>query len=52
VLGSDRINEALLVGAFPTNYFLDREGKLVLREVGFDGPAKLAATIEKLLARK
>lgn len=52
VLGSDRINEALLVGAFPTNYFLDREGKLVLREVGFDGPEKLAATIEKLLAKK
>lgn len=52
VLGSDRINEALLVGAFPTNCFLDREGKIVLREVGFDGPQKLAATVEKLLEKK
>ena len=52
VLGSDRINSALLVGAFPTNYFLDLDGKIVLREVGFDGPEKLAATIGKLLAKK
>ncbi|NUP94794.1 MAG: TlpA family protein disulfide reductase [Planctomycetaceae bacterium] len=52
VLGSDRINEALLVGAFPTNCFLDREGRIVLREVGFDGPQKLAATVEKLLEKK
>jgi hypothetical protein len=52
VLHSDKVNEALLVRAFPTNYYVDRQGRIVLREVGFDGPEKLARTLEGLLKAK
>jgi hypothetical protein len=52
VLGSDKVNETLLVGAFPTNYYVDRQGKLALCEVGFDGKDHLVEVIERLLARK
>jgi len=52
VLRSDKVNEALLVRAFPTNYYLDRQGLIVRREVGFDGPEKLAASLEGLLKAK
>lgn len=52
VLHSDKVNEALLVRAFPTNYYVDRQGRIALREVGFDGPEKLARTLEGLLKAK
>ena len=52
VLHSDKVNEALLVRAFPTNYYVDRTGRITLREVGFDGPEKLAKTLEGLLKAK
>jgi thiol-disulfide isomerase/thioredoxin len=52
VLGSDKVNEKLLVSAFPTNYYVDRQGKLALCEVGFDGKDHLVEVIERLLARK
>lgn len=52
VLGSDKVNAALLVGAFPTNCYIGRDGKILLREVGFDGKERLKATIERFLASK
>jgi len=52
VLGSDNVNAALLVGAFPTNCYIGRDGKILLREVGFDGKERLKATIERFLASK
>lgn len=52
ILGSDKVNATLLVSAFPTNYYVDRQGKLALREVGFDGKEHLATVIERFLAGK
>lgn len=52
VLGSDKVNAALYVGAFPTNCYIGRDGKILLREVGFDGKERLKATIERFLAAK
>ena len=52
VLGSDKVNAALYVGAFPTNCYIGRDGKILLREVGFDGKERLKATIESFLAAK
>ncbi|MFM7297972.1 MAG: TlpA family protein disulfide reductase [Planctomycetota bacterium] len=52
MLGSDKVNAALLVGAFPTNCYIGRDGKILLREVGFDSKEKLKLTIERFLAGK
>lgn len=52
LLGSDTVNAKLLVSAFPTNCYIGRDGKILLREVGFDSKESLKLTIERFLAGK
>ena len=52
--GGDVAREKYHVRAYPTAYWVDHEGKIVDREVGF-GPGKekeMAKRIEKLLAAR
>ena len=52
VLGSDTIHERLRVGVFPTNFYLDRQGTIQKRELGFDSREKLEQTIASMIAAK
>lgn len=52
VLGAKPLAEKLLVTAYPTNWFVGRDGVLVHRELGFDTPEALAKLVENLLAGK
>ncbi|MBK8178784.1 MAG: TlpA family protein disulfide reductase [Planctomycetes bacterium] len=52
VLGSDRIHSRLRVGVFPTNFYLDREGRIRSRELGFESASALERTLTGLMAAK
>ncbi|MBI1850971.1 MAG: TlpA family protein disulfide reductase [Planctomycetes bacterium] len=52
--GMDSVLESYGVTGFPTNYFIDKQGKVHSREVGFgeESEKKFAETIESLLGSK
>jgi thiol-disulfide isomerase/thioredoxin len=55
VLSTVRVDEEYLIMAMPTTYFVDRQGKLVGRHVGFNpssSPEKLEQEIKALLAKR
>jgi thiol-disulfide isomerase/thioredoxin len=50
--GEPTVSSQYFVDAYPTALVVDRDGKIVLREAGFDGPRPLILAVQNALAEK
>lgn len=50
--GEPTVSSQYFVDAYPTSLVIDRDGKILLREAGFEGPRPLIVAVQNALAEK